>query len=142
MSTDKLLIFQQYGILSVRIELIGVTSLEWIKIGLSLMGGGLMLIIGYVTYLYKNNVRSKEKEVEQLKTDLEQAEKRSKERDDKLGDRQDELREKVIRLESTSVTREELDNLLDNKFNRFESRILQYLERMTGDRRSGSDRRD
>ncbi|CAM0103088.1 hypothetical protein VPH5P1C_0022 [Vibrio phage 5P1c] len=142
MSTDKLLIFQQYGILSVRIELIGVTSLEWIKIGLSLMGGGLMLIIGYVTYLYKNNVRSKEKEVEQLKTDLEQAEKRSKERDDKLGDRQDELREKVIRLESTSVTREELDNLLDNKFNRFESRILQYLERMTSDRRSGGDRRD
>lgn len=86
-----------------------------------------MLIIGYVTYLYKNNVRNKEKEFDQMKLDLERSEERSKERDTKLEDKQSEMRERLVRLESTSVTREDLENLFDSKLGSMENRIMDTL---------------
>ena len=95
------------------------------------MGGGFLMGVTYVTYLYKNNVKAKEKEFNQLKEDQEKSEERSKERDQRLEDRQSEIKERLVKMEATYVTRDDLDRLLDTKFERFESRIMTFFEKMT-----------
>jgi hypothetical protein len=89
--------------------------MEWVKLILGGVGGGLMLIISYITYLYKNNKTIEAKRFDQLKDDSRAAEERGKERMRELEDKVNTQGEKIVRLESTSVTKEELLVMFDSK---------------------------
>lgn len=89
--------------------------MEWVKLILGGLGGGLMLIISYITYLYKNNKTIEAKRFDQLKDDSRAAEERGKERMRELEDKVNTQGEKIVRLESTSVTKEELLVMFDSK---------------------------
>ena len=89
--------------------------MEWVKLILGGVGGGLMLIISYITYLYKNNKTIEAKRFDQLKDDSRAAEERGKERMRELEDKVNTQGEKIVRLESTSVTKEELLVMFDTK---------------------------
>lgn len=89
--------------------------MEWVKLILGGVGGGLMLIISYITYLYKNNKTIEAKRFDQLKDDCRSAEERGKERMRELEDKINTQGEKIVRLESTSVTKEELLVMFDHK---------------------------
>ena len=105
--------------------------MEWVKIILGGVGGGLMLIISYITYLYKNNKTAEAERFDHLKDDQREAEERNKERMRELENKLNSQGEKIVRLESTSVTKEELLVMFDTKLKEQNQELKEFFMMFT-----------
>ncbi len=105
--------------------------MEWVKLILGGVGGGLMLIISYITYLYKNNKTAETKRFDQLKDDQRASEERGKERMRELELKLNSQGEKIVRLESTSVTKEELLVMFDTKLKEQNQELKDFFMMLT-----------